>query len=426
MKIKKLTKFFNKFVVKKYLKSLLFLIIFISFFWKLDLIHNQVIYTNLFLIFSSIFLYERTNKIIYLFGWLFVYILNELLYLLFNIDLYPSGSRTELIYGGNSVVNKLFHWKDADINDSLYHNDNNLTESIFKNKKCISSTEGEKNRFDYFIELLDIKEGDSVLDAGCGHGNMVKYMRDKGINAYGITLTNEQYIENKKRHGDYYYYGDYTEYNKNLHNKFDYIILPGSLEHPFGGNPMFMSSYKNKYEKMKDMFKMFKKYFKSNSKHKKILTTCIHQQQPNSAILNTTRNKIIMYFTERMFGGLYPLYEKYGVKDSFKDAGYNVMNEIDRTWDYYYSSHCDILHFGNPYNLNPFIMLLASPFNHFSIHTWVYWKYGMWMWMWSNKLHTRRDEDEKECDPNKSCDLYYEEDKSKRPASLLYTIAQCK
>lgn len=29
------------------------------------------------------------------------------------------------------------------------------------------------------------------------------------------------------------------------------------------------------------------------------------------------------------------------------------------------------------------------------------------------------------CDPKKSCDLFYEEDKKKRPCSLLYTVSSC-
>ncbi|MAR49560.1 MAG: hypothetical protein CML42_00365 [Rhodobacteraceae bacterium] len=426
MKIKKLTKYFNKFVGKKYLKSLLFLIIFISFFWKLDLIHNQVIYTNLFLIFSSIFLYERTNKVMYLFGWLFVYILNELLYILFNFDLYYSGARTDLIYTGADTLDRLFNYKGDTVDSSMYHIDRNLTESIFKGKKCISSREGEKNRFDYFIDILDIKKGDSVLDCGCGRGDLVGYLRKKGINAYGITISIEQYKDNKKKYGDYYYWGDYAHFRKEFVNRFDHILCTGSLEHPFSGNPNHVSSYKTKYEKMSKMFNMFKKYYKKDSNQKKLFTNTLHQYNPNHPLLNTMRNKTIMYFTERMFGGLYPLYKKYGVKDSMKDAGYKVIRQEDRTWDYYYTSYCDILHFGNPYNINPIYMLLSFPFNQFAFHTWVYWKYGMWMWMFSNRLHTRRDEDEKICDPNKSCDLYYEEDKSKRPASLLYTIAQCK
>ena len=428
MKFSKKIKFLKNLTVYDNIKSFIFLIIFGTFFWKIDLLHNQVIYTNLILIFISIFLFEITKKKIFLFGFLFVYFLNEILYLLFNFDLYPSESRTELVYSlGNIADNILGHSAE----NSVMHIDSNLTESIFKSKKCISSKEGEKNRFDLFISLLNIKKGDSVLDCGCGRGGFVSYLRNKGINAYGITIAIEQYNNNIKKHGNYFYHGDYTKFHKHLENKFDHIILPGSLEHPFGGNALKISSYKNKYEKMSEMFSMFKKYFKKDSTGKNILTTCLHQpdwisQGSKYPSLNNFRNKVIGYFTERMFGGLYPTYEDYSVKDSFLKADYKIVNELDRTWDYYYSSYCDINHFGNPYNINPLYCILGFPFNQFSFHTWVYWKYGMWMWMFSNRLHKRRDGNEKICDPNKSCDLYFEKDINKRPVSLLYTIATCK
>ena len=54
----------------------------------------------------------------------------------------------------------------------------NFTEGHFKSDQCIPWKESEKNRFDHFIEILDIKEGDYVLDAGCGYGGLVKYFRE--------------------------------------------------------------------------------------------------------------------------------------------------------------------------------------------------------------------------------------------------------
>ena len=49
----------------------------------------------------------------------------------------------------------------------------------------------------------------------------------------------------------------------------------------------------------------------------------------------------------------------------------------------------------------------------------------MWMWMWSGSTHKRRNENEDIFDPKKYCDLFYEEDKKKRPCSLLYTVSSC-
>jgi len=383
----------------------------------ISLLHNRVIYLNIIFICLGIFLYEKTKKIIFLFLFIGIFIANEILYLLFNIDLYPSGDRTELCYSGNHSK-KFFKNKQYEI----MHN--NLTEGIYPDGRCVSSDQAEINRFDLFIKLLNIKPGDRVLDAGCGHGNLTEYLREKNIDAYGITLTHKQYSDNIKKYGNHYFFGDYTHFHKELANKFDHIILPGSLEHPFGGNCFKESTAKNKSKKMTEMFEMFKRYFKPDSNAKNILITCIHSHSADNKLFKSMRNKIIIYCTERMFGGCYPTFGQYSVAQSLKNANYNVTEELDKTYDYYFSSYCDIKHFGNPFE---FAMLLVGfPINQFIIHTYLYWKYGMWMWMWSNRLHKRRDSNEVVCEPSKSCDLYYEKDFNKRPCSLLYTVATCK
>lgn len=399
--------------IKKHKFSLIFLIIFTIFLKCIGLLHNSIIYLNLIILFFGIFMYEKTNNILFLFTFIFIYILNEMLYLTVGCDLYPSSERTEISYSGNKIIN----------NEDFNNIHSNLTEGIYPDNKCITSDEAEINRFKLFIKLLDIKPNDTVLDAGCGHGDLVEYLRKQNIDAYGITLTYKQYMENTNKYGNHYYFGDYTHFHKDFVNKFDHIILPGSLEHPFGGNCFKESTYKNKSEKMTEMFAMFKQYFKPDSKSKNILTTCIHIHPTDSELFDNMTNKLVIYCTERMFGGCYPTFGKYSVAQSLKNADYDVIEELDKTYDYYFSSYCDINHFGNPYEL-PVYLLGLFPFYPFVFHSYYYWKHGMWMWMWSNRLHKRRDNDEIICDNSKSCDLYYEEDFNKRPCSLLYTVAK--
>ena len=49
----------------------------------------------------------------------------------------------------------------------------------------------------------------------------------------------------------------------------------------------------------------------------------------------------------------------------------------------------------------------------------------MWMWMWSGHLRIRRDENEKICDPNKSCDLFFENDFNSVLARIIYSFFMC-
>lgn len=374
-----------------------------------SVITNKVIMINITLLIISFGLFYKYKNPYFLFLMYGVCFINEIVNYFTGLDLYDSHSRTELVYSLGEGFSSM-------ISDDFDEVNTNFTEGYFKDDKCIPWEESEQNRFDHFIEILEIEPGDVVLDAGCGFGGLVKYLRSKGINAYGITITKVQYQFNKENIGDYFYYGDYTVYNKDLVNKFDHIIIPGSLEHTFGGNPSFMSTYTNKFEKMKEVFSLMKQYFKPSSTKQKILTTTLHS---NLKFKDTYQ----AYVTERMFGGSYPTLNDYSVADSLRDSGYNVLSNKDYTWHYYYVSYCNLSHFGNPVDIGKKTLLFAL-INPHIIYGYIYWYFGYWMWMFDGKNHYRRDTDI--CDPNNGCDLTFEEDMNKRPATLFYTIAQLK
>tara|TARA_Y100000591_G_C21808501_1_gene686424 strand:+ start:441 stop:1685 length:1245 start_codon:yes stop_codon:yes gene_type:complete len=389
------------------------LCLFVGYF---HLLHNSVMQICILLTTIGLFLYERTNNYLYFFLLLFIFILNEFLYVTIGFDLFSSHARTELLYSA-SYITDLFNIKEQ----KKVHS--NLTEGLYPNCQITDIDQAEINRFNKFMELSNIEPGDSVLDAGCGNGNLVEYMRSKGVYAHGITITKYQYERNVNLYGNHYTHGDYTKLHTHLINNFDHIVLPGSLEHPFGGCVFKKNTVKNKSEKMTKMFVMFKQYYKKDSKKKNLLTTCIHTHGLEHPIWNL-KNKAISYCTERMFGGCYPTYGKHSVNSAMTNAGYNVIMEEDFTKAYYLSSYYSLEHFGNPSDIG-YSVLAMSLIYPFVIHSWFYWKYGMWMWMWSGSTHKRRNENEDICDPNKSCDLFYEEDLNKRPCSLLYTVSSC-
>lgn len=409
---------YNKTVkhIYKHPKTIFGFTILCLFVGHFHLLHNSVMQICILLTTIGIFFYERTNNYLYLFLLLFIFILNEFLYVTIGIDLFSSHARTELLYSA-SYITDFFNIKEQ----NKVHT--NLTEGLYPNCQFTDIDMAEINRFNKFMELSNIEPGDSVLDAGCGNGNLVEYMRSKGVNAHGITITNYQYERNVNLYGNHYTHGDYTILHKHLINKFDHIILPGSLEHPFGGCVLNKNTVKNKSEKMTKMFVMFKQYYKKDSTKKNLLTTCIHIHGLEDPIWNF-KNKAIAYCIERVFGGCCPTYGKYSVDSAMTNAGYNVIMEEDFTKAYYLSSYYSLKHFGNPSDIG-YSVLVMSLIYPFIIHSWFYWKYGMWMWMWSGSTHKRRNENEDICDPNESCDLFYEEDINKRPCSLFYTLSSC-
>ena len=359
---------------------------------------NKIIIINLLLLFYGFFLYKKHNNIKYLFLNHYIFFINEILNYYLGFDIYDSHSRTALVYDV-SILNFI-------LSDDIKNISYNLTEGIFKSNECISPAEAEENRFYEFMKLCKLNKGDSVLDAGCGFGGLVKFLRKHGINAYGITISKQQYDDNKKNIGDYFFCGDYTEKHTYLLNKFDVIILPGSLEHPFGGRASLESSYINKYNKMTEMFSLFKLYFKKDSHLKLILTTCIHMNLK-------FKDDIRFFILERGFGGLYPPMNEYSVGAAKEAAGYNIISEQDYSWEYYYTSVCDSNHFGNPKDFGLLQTLAIFPIYPHIMYFYYHHTYGLWMWQWSNKDHTKT-----------NLNYYFEKDIEKRPCTLLYTLAQ--
>ena len=362
-------------------------------------LYNRIIVMNLCLWIIGAALAFYTKKVFFLFLVFYIFIINEILYLLFNVDLYFSGDRTELVYSTGSINEVL--------TPEVQNMSPNLTEGYFPDGVCVPPEEAERNRFDEFIRLLDIQEGDKVLDAGCGHGGLVMYLRSKGYDAYGITITKTQYDENIAMHGPYFYYGDYTVFQPQLVNKFDHIILPGSLEHPFGGNPRFLSAYENKFYGMKQMFQLMKKYFRDDSEQKKILSTCIHMNMK-------FKDTMASYGIERIMGGLYPCIDDLSVADALTAAEYEVLLNEDYTWHYYYATICDKNHFGNAAPTSLLFYLTTVWLYPTAIFTKYFMEYGLWMCMWDNKYHY----------PD-NFQYSYVEDIDERPCTLFYTVAQC-
>lgn len=90
-----------------------------------------------------------------------------------------------------------------------------------------------KNRDDFSLSLRHIKNKDvKILEAGCGLGEVVKYLHDAGYeNTYGIEINsdvvaflNQRYPELKITHGDILQ----MPYSKNF---FDVILSYGVIEH---------------------------------------------------------------------------------------------------------------------------------------------------------------------------------------------------
>lgn len=97
-----------------------------------------------------------------------------------------------------------------------------------------------------------IKEGESVLDAGCGNGRLLEAFEGKKIKYVGIDQ-NEKLIEmaRKQKPENIFYSGNLLELGKVSEYNFDYLISVAVLHHIPGSNMRIevLRQFKNKIDK---------------------------------------------------------------------------------------------------------------------------------------------------------------------------------
>ncbi len=95
--------------------------------------------------------------------------------------------------------------------------------------------EAQENKYRLVFEKLRLKEGDRLLDVGCGWGGMVRYAARRGVRATGVTLSREQTEWAQQAIADEglsdlaeVRYGDYRDIKE---SSFDAVSSIGLLEH---------------------------------------------------------------------------------------------------------------------------------------------------------------------------------------------------
>ena len=137
---------------------------------------------------------------------------------------------------------KLFLDKDMQYSCAYFHNQNiGIDQAQFDKKKHI-------------IEKLQIKEGMSVLDIGCGWGGMaIQIAKDTGARVKGITLSENQFATAKKRAHEEGLADKVTfalQDYRNEKDTYDRIVSVGMFEHV--GVDYFPAFFSKTYEILKD------------------------------------------------------------------------------------------------------------------------------------------------------------------------------
>jgi cyclopropane-fatty-acyl-phospholipid synthase len=94
----------------------------------------------------------------------------------------------------------------------------------------MSLDEAQRRKHEYVAERLGIESGDRILDLGCGWGALLNYMRERGAEGVGVTLSTAQ-LEACRKHGLDVHLQDAREVTRDTFGEFDAVMSLGAWEH---------------------------------------------------------------------------------------------------------------------------------------------------------------------------------------------------
>lgn len=387
-----------------------------SYYYKYSILINKNTLITLFIWLITIFFtYKYKNNYILLIP-ILVFTLNELLYYTFNVDMFDGPSRTKMFYDMTTLKFTINDKGNSNLTEGLYLknlNDANSRMTI-EEAKQVDPKEADTNKYKKLFLELNIPTHEykniKILDIGCGHGNFIKYCKSIGIQASGLSISNQQIIDLKKQGLDVYL-GSYRELQPQFIQKYDIITFWGSLEHVTNSYPCSDKGVKKAEKMLEKIFTHCKKYYKPNSPYKYIFTTTLHV---NKNVCNTFN----VYIIERSYSGWY-FYDEPGktVGEQIEKYGYKqkkIQND-DYTYHYYVASKVDKLHFGLPANvdLQKILAGISSIFiNPQILAMIIYTTTGKWMWQFDGKNHYGE----------KCIDCDFDNNRKTRPTTLIWTF----
>jgi cyclopropane-fatty-acyl-phospholipid synthase len=121
-----------------------------------------------------------------------------------------------------SLIDRIFRLslgELADFSGAKYDGDFSLT-----------LEQAQRRKHEYVAEQIGIGPGRRVLDLGCGWGPLLAFVRDRGAEGVGVTLSSAQ-LESTRRHGLDVHLQDARTVTRETFGGFDAVASLGAFEH---------------------------------------------------------------------------------------------------------------------------------------------------------------------------------------------------
>jgi cyclopropane fatty-acyl-phospholipid synthase-like methyltransferase len=374
---------------------------------------NTLITLNVWLLF--IYFAHYFNNKIFLLGPILLLILNEILYVNFNIDGFNGEYRTKLFYDITTTYYINHLKQNTNLTEGIYLNNLSDNSSLMTESQAkeLSPEIANIKKYEKFFIYLNIDPNEykniTILDMGCGNGDFIKYCKSLGIKTSALSISNEQTSALKEQNFDVYL-GSYRDFQSQFVGKYDIVTFWGSLEHLTQSYPCSKSGEDKAEKEIIKVMSHVKRYYKEDSPYKLLFNTTLHMNK------NICKDTLNAYIVERAYGGWYFYDEKdETLSDKIKSIGFDKIKQDDFTYHYYLASKIDQTHFGRPMNptiYNMFGLFFGIFINPNILAMVLYALRGEWMWQFDNKPHHF----------DNACNSCSFVDRSIRPTTLLWSV----
>jgi cyclopropane-fatty-acyl-phospholipid synthase len=105
-----------------------------------------------------------------------------------------------------------------------------LSGAMFNGDFSMTVEEGQRAKHQFIADHLNIKEGQRIMDMGCGWGPFLNFITQRGVKAVGLTLSDGQYNACREKGFDVHI-KDVRTVKPEDFGTFDAIVSVGAFEH---------------------------------------------------------------------------------------------------------------------------------------------------------------------------------------------------
>jgi cyclopropane fatty-acyl-phospholipid synthase-like methyltransferase len=197
----------------------------------------------------------------------------------------------------------------------------------------------QQRQSEYLLDEIGCGRGSRILDIGCGNGRLLRQAEQRGAQAVGITISEEQ-VARCRRQGLQVNLLNYRGLPPNWDGTFDGLVANGSLEHFVSIEDAMAGQDDQRYA---EMFSICRGLVSIGSR---LATTAIHFREPGQvrpedmqrgpyAFASGSPEYQFAMVLERTFGGWYPTP---GQLESCAHGCFRLVREVDGTRDYHLTS----------------------------------------------------------------------------------------